>query len=486
MANRENRLDPAVLKLAGVLIVGALAPLLDSTVVNVALHTLAHQLHTSLSTVQWVSTGYLLALVMAVPITGWAVDRVGGKRMWLAGLGLFLAGSVLSASAWNIGALIVFRVVQGVGGGFLMPIVQTLVMRAAGGRGLGKLMAVITLPALIGPILGPVLGGVIVGGLSWQWIFYLNVPLCLIAMLLAWRHIPADPPPDGAGRLDLPGLALLSPALAALVYALAQVGNQGGVAHLQVLLPLAGGGLLLAGFLGHALRAANPLIDLRLFHVRSFTASAALLFSSGLALFGSMFLVPIYYQQLRGATVIAAGLLLAPQGLGSLLARVTGPLTDRVGPRPVILGGLVCTTLGTLPFALAGAHTGIVLLSVALAIRGLGLSAVNLGVFVGAYRDLAPSQVPHASSITRLVQQLGGAVGTAVLAVVLQRQLAGHLGAAGHTIAFDHTFFWAVAFTALAIIPALLLPRLQRSEPEQTTDNAAVQDPQPVPAAGGG
>src|SRR4051812_559507 len=158
-----EELDPDLLKLAGILVVGALAPLLDSTIVNVALGTLGRDLHTSLAAVQWVVTAYLLALAMTIPATGWLAGRYGAKRMWLLSLALFLAGSVLCGVAWNAGSLIAFRVVQGVGGGLMLPILQTLLMRAAGGRQVGRLMATITIPALVGPILGPVIGGLIIG-----------------------------------------------------------------------------------------------------------------------------------------------------------------------------------------------------------------------------------------------------------------------------------------------------------------------------------
>lgn len=462
MAHPSDRLDPAVLKLAGVLVVGALAPLLDSTIVNVALRSLAHDLHTSLATVQWVASAYLLALVMAVPLTGWAQARYGGKRIWLTALALFLAGSLLSANAWNIGSLIIFRALQGFAGGLMMPILTTMIMQAAGGRRIGKLMAVITLPALLGPILGPVLGGLILGHLNWPWIFYVNIPICVTALLLARHAVPADKP-HRALRLDWPGLLMLSPALAALIYGLTQVGEQGGVLRAGVIAPVAAGVLLLIGFIARALRTADPLIDLRLLRIRSFAASCVLLFASGLALFGSLLLLPIFYQQLRGETVISTGLLLAPQGLGSLLARPVGALTDRTGPRPVIFGGLALAALAAVAFSFAGPDTPMSVLSVVLVVLGFGISSTNMAVMVGAYRDLSTDQIPHASSVTRVLQQLGGAFGAAVIAVVLQRQLTTH-PAAQQTIAFAHTFWWIAAFAALAIIPTLLLPRIHRQK----------------------
>ena len=452
-ATTKERLDPAVLKLATILVLGALAPLLDTTIVSIALHTLGRDLDSSTATVQWVSTGYLLALAMVVPVSAWAVERFGARHVWLSSLALFLAGSVACALAPDMTVLIGFRVVQGVGGGLLLPVLQTLIMRAAGGRNLGRLMAAITVPAMVVPILGPCLGGLIVGHLSWPWIFYVNVPVCLLALALAWRGVPRDTGRDGA-RLDVGGLLLASPGLAALVYGLAQVGDQGGFGHARVLVPLAAGAVLVAVFAVRAPRTAHPLVDLRLFEVRSFAVSSALIFTTGLTMYGGMFLLPLYYQQVRGEGVIAAGLLLAPQGLGSLLARATGGLTDRVGPRPVVVAGLLLTAVGTLPFAagpFAAGTRNALLPAAALVVRGLGMSAANLAVMVGAFQGLDAERVPHASAATRVVQQLGGSFGTAVLAVLLQR-------GGGTDTAFAHTFAWTTAFTIVACGVGLCLP----------------------------
>lgn len=468
MSQSSGRLDPAVLKLAGILVLGVLAPLLDSTIVNVALRTLSRDLATSLATVQWVASGYLLALVVAVPVTGWAHARYGGKRIWLAALVMFLVGSVLSANAWSIGSLIVFRVVQGFAAGLMLPIMMTMIMQAAGGRRIGKLIAVITLPALLGPILGPVIGGLILGHWSWRWIFYINVPICIAAFILASRAVTTEAP-RRAPRLDWPGLLLLSPALAALTYGLTQVGEQGGFLHAQVIAPASAGALLLAGFVTRALHTSDPLIDLRLFRTRSFAASCGLLFASGLALFGSLLLLPIFFQQLRGQTVLATGLLLAPQGIGSLIARPVGALADHIGPRPVVFGSLTLTAAAALAFSFAGPDTPVLLLSVILVVLGFGISSANMGVMVGAFKDLTNDQMPHASSVTRVVQQLGGAFGAAVIAIVLQHQLAAH-PETQQALAFTHTLWWITAFALLAVIPAFLLPR---SEPAGRTATAS-------------
>lgn len=454
----DDRLDPALTKIALILVAGAIAPLLDSTIVNVAIGTLARDLHTSLAAVQWVVTGYLLALAMAIPATGWLVGRFGAKRMWLASLVTFLAGSVLCAVAWDAGSLIAFRVLQGVGGGLMLPILQTVLMQAAGGRALGRLLATVTLPALVGPILGPVIGGLIVGGANWRWIFCVNIPVCGLALVLAWRGLPADRP-EGGHRLDVRGLALLSPALAAIVYGLSRVGSVGGFGHATVAVPLAAGVALLVAFVVHALRTrTEPAVDLRLFRVRSFAVASALLFLAGLSMFGAMLLLPLYYQQVRGQGVVAAGLLLVPQGVGALLSRgPLGRLIDRVGPRPIVLAGTALTALGTLAYAQAGPHTSEVLLAASLLVRGAGLSGAMVAVMAAAYRDVAPADIPHASSVTRIMQQVGGSFGAAVLAVVLQRGLAGHDVAA----AYRGAFWWSLAFAAVGVLPALLMPRVR-------------------------
>jgi MFS family permease len=273
--------------------------------------------------------------------------------------------------------------------------------------------------------------------------------------------IPADAP-CASGRLDVLGLALLSPALVGVLYGLSEVGSAGGFGSVRVLVPMVAGLVLLGGFVVHALRVDQPLIDLRLFRSRSFATSSTLLLLSGLALFGSMLLLPLYYQDVRGQSIVAAGLLLAPQGIGSLLARGVGGLADRIGARPVVFLGIALTVLGTVPFAFAGAGTNNLVLVAALVVRGVGLSAANLAIMVGAFQGLPAEQIPHASSGIRIMQQLGGSLGTAVLAVILQSQLATQSTAS----AFGHTFGWALGLSVLAVIPAVLLPRRARHLPD--------------------
>jgi EmrB/QacA subfamily drug resistance transporter len=453
--------DRDVMRTAVALIVGALAVVFDTTITSIALPTLVSELHSPVSTIQWVSTGYLLSLGVVIPLVAWAQTRVGGKRLWVIALTVFLAGSVLCSLAWNAPSLIMFRVVQGTGGGLMLPLLSTLVMQAARGRDLGRTIAVISLPAVLGPILGPVLGGLILHWLDWRWLFWVNVPFCVVGILLAVRLLPDDRP-SGRARLDLPGLALIASGTVGLLYGLSNVSHPGDFGRTDVLVPLSAGIALTALFTGRAARrAGDALIDVRLLRHRPVATSTATLFLSGASLYGAMLLFPLYLQQARGVSVLTAGLLLVPQGVGSLLSRgLSGRLMDSLGARVLVVAGFTLVGLATIPFALAGPRTNDLWLLAALLVRGFGLSVVTVPVMAVAFVGLQRSQIPHASILTRIAQQVGGSFGTAVLAVIL---------AATHS--FDHAFWWATGFTALAVAVSLLLPG--RGEPTPTPAAAA-------------
>ena len=457
-----DRLDPGLVKLIVVLLAGAIPALLDTSIVNVAVDTIARGLHATVPQIQWVITGYLPSFAMVIPLSGWALSRFGGRAAWMFSLGLFLAGSAASGAAWNVGSLIAFRVVQGAGGGLMIPLLTTLLVQAAGGRNMGRLMSAVSLPIVVVPIFGPVLAGLIISNASWRWIFYVNVPVCLAGLALAWRGLPSARPPGSRPRIDLTGLLLLPPALVALLYGVAQVSGEGGFGHPRVIVPLSAGAALLAAYAVHALRTSGvPLVDLRLFRSREFTGAGTLLFLAGLSIYGGMLLLPLYYQQARGASALAAGLAMVPQGVGSLLPRtLAGRLTDKIGPRLVVVTGIVLAAAGTVLFALAGPRAGDAVLIAALVVRGAGLGTATIAVMAGAFSGLRPGQVPHASSVTRILQYLGGSFGAAVLvAVILDGQLAAHAaaGPAGLADAFGHTFWWCTGFTALALLTALLM-----------------------------
>jgi EmrB/QacA subfamily drug resistance transporter len=454
----SSKIDPHVLKTALVLAVGVMAVVFDTTIVSVALHTLAHELGTTVATIQWVTTGYLLALGVSVPLSTWALGRFGGKRVWMFALAVFLLGSLGSSLAWDVGSLIGWRVVQGIGGGLMLPVMATLVFQAAKGKALGRTATWVALPALLGPILGPLIGGAIVTNLSWRFMFWVNVPFCVAGLILAGLYLAKDAVPATRPRLDVWGLVLLAPGSAAIVLALSNAGGAAGFNQTDVIVPLVIGVVLLVAFTLYALRRSEPLVDIRLLAVRSVGSSSSVLFLSGFALYGAMLLLPLYYMEVRGTSALAAGLILVPQGIGTLISRqIAGPLTDRLGARSIAAVGFVIVAAATVPFSFVSATSSDWLLALWLLVRGIGLGAVTMPVMTAAYVGLQHEQVAHSSVLTRIAQQVGGSFGTAVLAVILQYALTAG-GATDLVGAFHIAFWWATGFAVVAMVLCAWLP----------------------------
>jgi EmrB/QacA subfamily drug resistance transporter len=413
-----------------------------------------------------------------IPLTGWSMERFGGRRMWMLSVLLFLVGSVLCGLAWSTESLIVFRVLQGFGGGMIMPIGQAILAQAAGPERMGRIMAVIGVPTLLGPILGPVIGGLIVDHVSWRWIFFVNVPVGAVALALAWRILPRAEVMGRNAVLDVRGLALLSPGLALLIYGLSEVGMQGSFTDWRVLVGVSFGAILLLAFAVHAISAREQsLLDLALFRDRAFAAASGTTFIFGVSLFGAMLILPLYYQVVRGASALEAGLLLAPQGIGAAIAMpIAGRLTDRLGAGRIVPFGVVVAVLGTAAFTQLESTTSYWVLGIALWVRGLGLGMTMMPSMAAAYLTLSRAAVPRATSMINIIRTIGGSLGTAVLTVVLERRIvanvpgaSGELGALGGanvgqiaeplSAAFGQTFWVATGLTALALIPAWFLPR---------------------------
>ena len=262
-ASPPEGLDRETLIVAGVVLLGAIMSILDTTVVNVAIDHLAVAFHSSLTTIQWVITGYTLALAAVIPVSGWAADRFGTKRIYLWSLVMFTLGSVLSGLSWSAGSLILFRVLQGFGGGMIMPAVMTIMTKKAGPHRMGRVMGVLGVPMLLAPIMGPILGGWLVDDVSWRWIFFINLPIGIVAFILALIVLERDQP-QPAHRLDWLGMLLLSPGLAVFIFGLAESSTY-GFGSVRSWGPTLVGAVLIAAWFIHSWRVPNPLIDLRTF-----------------------------------------------------------------------------------------------------------------------------------------------------------------------------------------------------------------------------
>jgi EmrB/QacA subfamily drug resistance transporter len=460
-AARHDPIESHVWRIAGVVILGMIMSILDTTIVNVALRTLGHDLHSSIAQIQWVVTGYLLSLAAVIPVTGWAARRFGAKRVYLTSLVLFTGGSALCAAATSTTSLVLFRVLQGAGGGMIMPVGQLIMAQVAGPQRMGRVMGVVSMPAMLAPILGPVVGGAILQNLHWSWIFLVNVPVGVIAFIAAMRTIP-DTDAGEAGRLDVFGLVLLSAASTLLVYGLAQLGSNSDPAAPSVIGPVLAGLALAGVFIMHALRVERPLLDVRLYANRVFAAASVTTFFLGAALFGAMILVPLYYQEVRHESVIVTGLLTGPQGLGMLLVMpMAGRLSERFGGGRIALGGVSILALSTVPLAFVDANTSIAGISAVLVLRGVGIGFAFMPAMSAAFASLRPDQLSDATPQLNVLQRLGGAIGTAVLAVVLQRAAGAVSAGSSPASAFDDAYLWSLGISLLSLIPCVVLMRAE-------------------------
>ncbi len=460
----------------GVVLLGTIMTILDATIVNIAIPTLQSDLKAgSYADIAWVVTGYMLAQGAVIPMAGWASDRFGTKRLYLVTIALFTLASMACGVAQNLPELVFFRVLQGLGGGMLMPIGMTIIMRAVGPQNMGRVMGIFGIPMLLAPAVGPVLGGWFVQDFSWRLIFYVNVPIGLIAFVSAWRFL-TETDRSHKLRLDTFGLLTAPPAAVAIMYAVDQSTTLGW-GSLFVVSMLAGAAVLITAFVlsqlgrrrvatllmaplaalllavgvrnglvdgwtaldtivmlaGAALAIVDlsignrgnpePLLQLRLFRDSTFSWSMGLSFIIVTALFGGMLLLPLYLQEVHGYSALETGLLLLPQAVTAAVAMpLGGYLTDRFGPRPVVATGMVMLAFGGLLLAQIHPDSSNWLVVSALLLRGFAM-----GFSMMPSMAAAMARVPHhlsssASSISNSLQRIGSSVGIAILVTVLAAQ----------------------------------------------------------------
>ncbi|WP_168701333.1 DHA2 family efflux MFS transporter permease subunit [Gordonia paraffinivorans] len=487
----DTKLDKNVLLVAGVVVLGAIMSILDVTVVGVAQNTFQQEFSTDAAGAAWTATGYTLALAAVIPLASWAASRFGTKKVYLLSLVLFTLGSALCALATSIGMLVAFRVIQGLGGGLLMPIGMMMLTKAAGPERVGSVMAVLGIPMLLGPISGPILGGVLIENLSWHWIFLVNVPVGVVAFVYAAIVLRDDAEPSPAS-IDWIGLLLLSPGLALFLYGISTSAEHRTFMAKGVLIPAIIGLLLIIGFVAHALRAKKPLLDLRLFKNKTLSIAVTTMVLFMVAFFGAALLFPQYFIGVRGESTLTAGLLLAPQGLGAMLTMpIAGRLTDKMGPGKFVLGGIVLILIGMSTFTMLGANTSYWLICGSLFVQGLGMGMTMMPIMSAALATLSNTQVPDGSTLMNVIQQSATSVGTAVISVVLASSLAAKPEAGLAIFAntsdkplppgvpdplpesffdtaadvFSNTFLISVVLIACTLIPAFFLPRKKIASP---------------------
>jgi EmrB/QacA subfamily drug resistance transporter len=450
----SDRLDPLIWKIGSVAVLGSFLSQLDATVVNVSLSSLAVTFHSSLSTIQWVTSGYLLALALILPLSGWMVDRIGAKALYLWCFSAFTLSSVLCGFSWSVNSLIGFRILQGMSGGLMAPMAQMVMARTAG-KHMTSVIAFAAMPILLAPLLGPVIAGAILQFASWRWLFLINLPVGALALVLAVLFLPNDREETKPRDLDLVGLALLSPGLVLFLYGSDHISDRAGLATLAVSV------LLLVAFFKWATRKKEKaIIDLQLFTDNAFSAAATTQFLVNGISFAGQMLIPIFLIRDCGRSPSETGLLLAPLGLGMMCGYpFVGVLTKRFGNRRVSAGGGLLALAGTLPFVYLASHGLVIAILVcALFLRGMGLSAVGAPSISAAYSSVKREDLPMATTTLNIVMRIGGPTLTTICATFLGWRLSSAHSPDAAQDAFTAAFILLSIFHGLLIAVAMRLP----------------------------
>ncbi|MBM7520467.1 DHA2 family efflux MFS transporter permease subunit [Nocardioides nitrophenolicus] len=452
----ETEIPREVWRLAWLIACGAFATGLDTSVVHVALRTIQLEYDVTLAAAQWVSTSYLIALAVSLPVCGWLGDRLGTGRLWLGALAAFTVASGLCAAAPSLELLVAARVLQGLAAGLLVPAGQTILGRAVGPGRLGRVMSRLGMAVALAPALGPVLGGLLLDDLGWRWLFLVNLPIGAVVLLAARRLLPT--PPGSAGTpLDGVGLAALSIGLPCTVYGLTALGA-GGFHPVPILVI---GLAALALYVVRSRFRPEPLLDLGLLRIPAFRAAGATMAVAGVLIFGSTLLYPLYFQLARHEDVLTTGLLTFALGLGTALTLPrAGRLVDRYGGGRVALAGGLLDLAVSIELVSVGVDQPILVIQLLLLLQGAGTALLAVPLTVAAYAAVPPHRLADAAVQVNIVNRIGGALGAAIFVVVIDRDLA-----AGPAVALRHAFAWQLGAAALSVVGALLLTRVQRAGP---------------------
>jgi EmrB/QacA subfamily drug resistance transporter len=442
-----------------VFVFGLFMDLLDMTIVNVAIPELARDLKVDpeegASTIQWVVTGYLLSLAVFIPVSGWAGDRFGTKRIYLIALVIFTGSSLLCGLAWNIESLIAFRVLQGAGGGILTPVGTAMLFRAFPPEERAKGAAILMIPMVVAPASGPVLGGYLVEYHDWRWIFFINIPVGILGLIFAALYLKEEKQ-QNTGRLDVPGFVLGAAGLAAVIYALAEAGIH-GFGDPQVLAIGALGLGILALFAYQELRVREPMIDMRLFRNRLFTTMNIAQIVGYSGMIGGLFLLPLLLQAEMGLSPFDSGLTTFPQAIGVVsMVQIAGRIYNSIGPRRMMMAGMLGSAITTLAFLAVDLETSRWWIRLIMLCRGWSFALVLIPIQTATYATIRPQDMGRASAIFNANRQVAASFGVALLATVLSSRLGVHDALLGDPATRDAALTaFHEAFIAAAVLSLL-------------------------------
>lgn len=462
---------------------GLFMELVDMTIVNVALPTFARDFKASMTTIEWVVTGYLLSLAVFIPVSGWAGDLFGTKRTFMFALSVFTLGSLLCALAWNIQALIAFRVLQGIGGGMLTPVGTAMLFRAFPPAERAQAAALLVIPTVVAPASGPILGGYLVEFQSWRWIFLINIPIGVTGVLVAGLFLREEKQAN-PGRLDVPGFLLSAAGLASVMYALAEAGSRGFDDGRVQLFGLVGMALIVI-FCVVELRTKEPMIDIRLFRDKLFRAANTVQFVIFSGFAGALFLLPLLLQTEMGLSPLESGLTTFPQAIGvATMAQPAARLYKRIGPRRMMMAGIAGATLTTLAFLLVDLQTSQWWIALIMLTRGWSFGLAMIPLQTATFATISSEDTGRASAIFNAGRQVAASFGVALLATVLTNRLIHHGAGLGDPItrdgavlAFHDAFIAASVLAALGIAASILVSDKEAAGTMRQAEAAVGEEP---------
>jgi len=434
---------------------------MDQTIVNVALATIGRQFHTSATAVAGTVIGYQVSVALFIPAAGWLGDRIGPRRLLLGSIALFTVASALCGLAGSLDELVAFRVLQGAGGGLMTPAGLTMLFRAFPQEERVRASAILVIPTALAPAVGPVIGGLFVTDVSWRWVFYVNVPVGVLALVFGALFL-ADQAHPAAGRFDVPGFVTASLGLGLLMYGVAEGPNAGWTAG-PIVACIAAGALLVAAMVIVELRATAPLLDLRVYADRLFRSTSIVLTLTSVAFFGLLFLLSLFFQDGLHYSALQAGSTICPEAFGVIIASqfISRRLYPAIGPRRIMVAGLLLIACITVVLSTVDAGTNVWLLRLILFVMGFGVAAVFLPSQAAGFATIGAARTSVASTIFNAQRMIGGAIGVALLTAVISalhpvRVVAGHPEANIHAF---HTGLDVCAGVAVAAALAALTVR---------------------------
>ncbi|MDI3535324.1 MAG: hypothetical protein PWQ82_1689 [Thermosediminibacterales bacterium] len=408
-----------------VILIGGFMAILDSSIVNVAIPSLMADFGVSHSEIEWIVTVYMLTLGVIVPTSGWLGDYLGYKKLYIASLGVFTFGSALCAIGWSVESLSVFRVIQGIGGGMIMPTTMAMVYRIVPRERIGTAMGTFGLTMLLAPAIGPSLGGYLVEYVNWHWIFSINIPIGIIGMFLANIFIPQFEKVD-AGKFDWPGALTAAVGLFCLLFALSE-GESWGWGSYEIVMLFYISFMALAIFVYLELNAKQPLLDLRLFKLGTFTVGNLMLVIITVGMYSGLFYIPLFLQAIRGLGAFETGLLMLPPALVSgIMMPISGRIYDKVGPKFLVPTGILLLSFSTFLFTRIDINTPLSTIILWNMVRSIGMGMTMMPIQTSVMSVVPTEKVGRASSITNIINRVSGSFGIAVLTMLLNKRITYH------------------------------------------------------------